>query len=406
MELTSSTSSASMLINALIITQNLLKETSNDVEKSKSLTLSLEKNYHHLYEFSPIGYCTFDESGVITDINQAGCDFLGIKKQALINQLFSRYISPESQVSFYHHRVNVLNTKEMHTNFIKLMRRNGYVHHVKLTTIPMDHLNCKKKEFLSLISQVIDPSHLYDPSHDHSTKLSYLDHMRILCEFGSHIAYEVSQPLTVVINYLNGCIHRLKEENKDIGAIIHALENAVKQCYRSNELILSLKDSIFKNSYQFKSTHINMVVNDILPLIHYEIIGTAIKFQLLQNNHLPDIILDSVLIGQVILNLIRNAIEAVRDANTPRPKIILEIRFLSVREIEIDVIDNGLPIPTEIADKIFDPHFTTKPYGMGYGLNICSRIIEAHGGKLIYSREQMEENLFKLILPIKGPAIT
>ncbi len=116
-------------------------------------------------------------------------------------------------------------------------------------------------------------------------------------------------------------------------------------------------------------------------------------------NSLPLVKLDKLHIQQVILNLARNSIEAMRDANTKEPKLFIEVRLVNNNVIEITILDNGPGFEQALAHKLFEPHFTTKTYAMGLGLSVSRTIVEKHGGQLTAQVNASGGAYFQMTLP-------
>ena len=140
--------------------------------------------------------------------------------------------------------------------------------------------------------------------------------------------------------------------------------------------------------------------NNFQPLINL----TEIQIELKITDGIPQIKVDKLQIQQVILNLLKNAIEALGEKADGSRKIVVGSRQVGSSEIEVSVSDNARGLASDIADKIFESFFTTKPEGLGIGLSLSKRIIEAHKGRIFVDLDSTDETIFKFVLPMKGGA--
>jgi two-component system sensor kinase FixL len=128
------------------------------------------------------------------------------------------------------------------------------------------------------------------------------------------------------------------------------------------------------------------LIDGTVSLVRMEAIQRQVKIEAQIDPHLPTVLADQIQIQQVLLNLLRNAIDAIDGSNTERRSIVIKARYKNRCAVEISVTDSGPGIATEVAETLFDPFVTTKPLGMGMGLSISRSIVESHGGNLRMAR--------------------
>lgn len=236
-----------------------------------------------------------------------------------------------------------------------------------------------------------DPSHQQNSAniseeslHQCRQKIAFTDRTSSLGELTSAIAHEINQPFAVIANYLHGCIRRLESGNYQVSDLIHALGQAVKQSQLTSDIIHRLKNFSCKSALNYKPECINSVIAESVSLLKHEAEGFPVGITFKPITHPPLIVLDLTHIQQVVTSLARNAIEAMREANTKSPALKIEAELVSETSVEIRVIDNGPGIADAISDKLFTPHFSTKPNGAGLSLAVCRTIVEAHGGQISF----------------------
>lgn len=214
------------------------------------------------------------------------------------------------------------------------------------------------------------------------SEVTHMSRFTALGEMASTLAHEINQPLTAISNYLRGCQRLLDRVESDSSAMLRdAIGKAADQALRAGQIIRRLREFVARGESDRRIESLPKLIEDAstLALIGAKENGVDVSFRL---DPAVDLVLaDRIQIQQVLVNLIRNAIEIM--AETPGRRR-LEIAAVADREdlVQISVSDTGLGIAPEIAKQLFQPFVTTKRKGMGLGLSICRTIIEAHGGKI------------------------
>lgn len=380
-----------------------LELQNEDLLKAQCELEESRDKYVDLYELAPVGYFTLNENGLIVEVNNTGADLLGVEKYSLINRSFSRYIAPNYQDIFYHHRLSAF--KEMVTKSceIKLLRRGGSLFYVQLESKALINHKTGNKQLLTFVTDITRRIQSQELMHQLYLKMSHIDRISSMGELTSTITHELTQPLFIIQNYLHGCIQRLQSGHFQIDALLHAIQQAEKQTHRATEIILRMKNFTCKGILAQELSNIDILIQETITLINYEIGEFPITIQYKPGCHLPDVMLDKIHIQQVILNLARNAIEAMRDDHTPQPMLIIETDSPSNEWVTISIVDHGPGFSLDIFHKLFEPHFTTKSYGIGLGLAVSRTIIEAHGGQLLAVLNPTRGASFKFTLPVSIP---
>jgi two-component system sensor kinase FixL len=188
--------------------------------------------------------------------------------------------------------------------------------------------------------------------------------------------------LSVIFNYIQGCIRRIENGNVTMEELATALKQAAKQSMRASEVILRLKNFKHNGLLNRELVCIDEMLQEVIISIEHEIANSPVEISY-RSCKFPPINIDKTHIQQVIFNLARNAIEAMRDSNVASPHLIIETNQPRKNEIQIKVMDNGPGIAEDSLLALFDPHFTTKSYGVGLGLSVSQSIVRAHGGEIV-----------------------
>lgn len=234
----------------------------------------------------------------------------------------------------------------------------------------------------------------------HQIELAHAARMNSMGEMASTLAHELNQPLAAIANYTKGCVRRLESGNFQLEQVLHAMRQAALQSERAGEIIHRMKNFVRKGKLYYEAADINKIIREMVTLINYELREFPVNIKLELSEQIPNLPVDKVQIEQVILNLLRNAIEAMQDAKTVKPTLIIRTLMPSSDIMHVDVVDNGPGFSAEIGQQLLTPYFTTKPKGMGMGLAICRTIIEAHGGHLSARLNPEGGAWFQFTLPI------
>jgi len=230
------------------------------------------------------------------------------------------------------------------------------------------------------------------------SELVHVSRLTAMGEMASTLAHELNQPLSAIANYMKGS-RRLLEGNTDerSGLLREAMDKAAAQAMRAGQIIHRLRDFVARGETEREMESISKLVEEAsaLALVGAKELGIRVRYQFDRKADL--VLVDKVQIQQVLLNLLRNSIDAM--SKSERRELTVSVRPAGNEMIEIHVADTGLGISEEVAAHLFQPFFTTKPHGMGVGLSICKTIIDAHGGQIGTKPNPGGGTIFHFTLP-------
>lgn len=230
------------------------------------------------------------------------------------------------------------------------------------------------------------------------SELARLARLNELGEMASTLAHELNQPLSAIANYVQGCRRMLDKLDDDLSSRMRgALDETAKQALRAGDIIRHLREFVTRGETDKGPEDINHLVEEAgaLALVGSRERGIKSVFDFAADNR--TVVADRVQIQQVLINLIRNAIEAMRDSD--EKQLVVRTRQVAPDWLLVEVEDTGPGIADEIAPQLFQPFVTTKANGMGVGLSISRRIIESHGGELSVRRNTAGGATFAFTLP-------
>ncbi len=279
-------------------------------------------------------------------------------------------------------------------------RKDGSSFPVEYSSTPIWDDNGRTVGSVVVFRDITRRKRMEEDARQHQVELARVGRLSTLGEMASGIAHELNQPLTAISTNAQAGIRLLESSNADTETCVDVMERIANQADRAGEIIRQLRRFVRKEPLERAQADLNDLVSAVVVLIRPEIRRASVSLELELAEDLPTISVQPIQIEQVILNLARNAIEALLENNGER-RLCLCTRRNGQGRIEVIVRDNGPGIKPDVADTLFDPFVTSKPQGMGLGLSISHGIIEAHGGKLTVNPDYREGAEFVFYLPLE-----
>ena len=269
------------------------------------------------------------------------------------------------------------------------------------TTFPMELAvgevhQADRRLFTGFIRDLTERQQTERRMHELQEGLLHVSRLRSMGQMAAALAHELNQPLTATANYLRAASRLLAGQRPDLAKVRQAMDLAVEQTLRSGEIIRRLRTFVARGEVARAPENMAKLIEEASALALVGAKQHGIKVLIGIDPDLPPVVVDRVQIQQVLLNLIRNAVEAMEGQ---------PVRELSVRthhaggSVIVTVADTGAGVPAQIEAKLFQPFVTTKRDGMGIGLSVCRTIIEAHGGRLSMERVATGGTVFRFSVP-------
>ncbi|MCC8999625.1 MAG: hypothetical protein LM522_09020 [Candidatus Contendobacter sp.] len=231
-------------------------------------------------------------------------------------------------------------------------------------------------------------------------RLAHLIRIHTVGEMSAAIAHEINQPLMAIKNYALAALRRLKDGSAPPEKQHELLDKIVFQATRAGDVIQRLRSLVRKHDVEARELDLNHLIADTLKLVEIDCQWRDIRLETRLATNLPPVVADHIQIQQVILNLARNAIEAM-EANPDAidPYVSIETARTGLEEVTVRVSDCGPGLASDEAERIFESFYSTKASGLGIGLSICRKMIESHGGRLWISPNPAGGAVFHFTLP-------
>ena len=230
-------------------------------------------------------------------------------------------------------------------------------------------------------------------------------------EMASSVAHELNQPLTAITNYCNGMVSRVKADSIKTEDLVAALQKTARQAERAGQIIHRIRAFVKRSEPQRQPSQAKQIVEDAVELAGIELKRRNVAIHTYVAQRLPDILVDPILIEQVLLNLLKNAAEAIDSAQLPTQRRHIELRVVPRHTpeeggvIEFSVSDTGPGIKDEVIARLYEAFFSTKKEGLGIGLSLCRSIIESHRGRMraqnLYNGTQAVGCRFSFTVPVE-----
>ncbi len=233
-------------------------------------------------------------------------------------------------------------------------------------------------------------------------------------EMASSVAHELNQPLTAITNYCNGMVSRVKAETIAQDDLIAALQKTARQAERAGQIIKRIRAFVKRSEPQRQEALARQIVDDAVDLAGIELRRRNVAIHTYVAQRLPTLMVDPILIEQVVLNLLKNAAEAIDSAALPPARRHIELRVVPRHTpeeggvIEFSVTDMGPGLKEEVIGRLYEAFFSTKAEGLGIGLSLCRSIVESHRGRMkaqnLYNGSLIVGCRFSFTLPVDLPA--
>jgi two-component system, LuxR family, sensor kinase FixL len=230
-------------------------------------------------------------------------------------------------------------------------------------------------------------------------RLLQVSRMATIGEMAAGVAHELNQPLTAIANYAQACDRLLTRPDTDPLELQEALREIVAQATRAGDIIRRLRALARSQQSARVPADLNGVIREVSDLVLSEarLHGVLVSMELAEN--LPQVLVDAGQIQHVILNFVRNGLEALAAGAAGAGRLLIRTAHTAENEVELAIIDNGPGLAPEVVQRIFDPFFSTKESGTGLGLAISNTIARAHGGSVGYRPELSGGACFYILLP-------
>ncbi|MGI9325269.1 MAG: two-component system sensor histidine kinase NtrB [Pseudomonadales bacterium] len=347
---------------------------------------------------------TINANGTIQSVNRATLELFGFSAEELIGQPIETLIPLPHRAQHQGYIDHYLRTGEARIigigRELTAQKKDGTVFPMSLA---ISEINSDSGPyFAGIVRDLTDQKAALEALSEQRERLARVGRLSIMGEMTASIAHEINQPLTAISMYAQACVRLLENDRADQGKLRAALEKLNKQSLRAGAVIERIQRFVRNEDGQRETVDLNRLTEELGLLVSADARLHSIDLQFELEPDLPPVFCDPVQIQQVILNLVRNAIDAMYTINCANGnRILVTTRRLGAKGVALSVRDCGTGIAEDQQGKVFTAFHSTKAEGMGMGLSICRSIIQAHLGKLTFTNNADYGCTFTLTLPLE-----
>lgn len=413
-----------------------LQKENEHLQQALHLTSGLRLRFQQLYDTSPIGLLSLDANDHIIEANLTFAQLLDAQRPALIGKHLGTMIATEDHATFIQHLTQVREqtscspaSERCTLHLIDANLQNIEVR-LESTLAPADlsaespairinvyhisHDNDDSEQChsdlalinLQLQKEISERKLAEEKTRQHQDELAHVARFNTVGEMASGLAHEINQPLAAIASYTQSCLRLLRGDEQKQAQVPNILEQVNTQAQRAANIVKHLRNFVTKSESHREIAELSNIVRLAVSMVRNEIISHQIELNIDTQPSLPPIKADSIQIEQVILNLLRNAIEAMTDVPADSRKLLITVGRFSPTHLFVAISDTGPGIDDDHSDKLSTPFFSTKETGMGLGLAISRTIVEDHGGQLTPTTNTDGGATFTFTLSIDGTHTT
>ncbi|PPK78003.1 PAS domain S-box-containing protein [Methylobacter tundripaludum] len=360
----------------------------------------IEAKLNSIFNASVEGIITFDMSNIIISANAAVEAIFGYKPEDLVGCNINKLMPPASPKEMSDGDSSQAAESIGQIQEIEGIHKDGSAVPLDLSIAEFSIEN--EHYFTHIVRDVSLRKHREQQDKEHLDELAHVTRLGLMGEMASGIAHEVNQPLAAISSYTQVSLNLINTEHPDLVKLAEILYKTQQQALRAGRIIHRMREFVKSHAKQRSTANINNLIHEAVGLCIDELKQNDIRLTFELSNNLPTIYVDHVQIEQVIINLIRNSVDALLNLPEKRQRqLTIHSRLTLNNDIQVRVKDNGPGLDEEQQQKILTPFYTTKTDGMGMGLSISRSLIEAHEGTLHFNSHSGKGTTMYFTLPVR-----
>lgn len=375
------------------------EEVAERLESSESRAQKKLLELETIYRTATVGMCVLDQDLRYVRINERLAEMNRIPLDAHLNQPVERVL-PSLPPEVYGMLRHVLETGEEIRDFevsVALPDEPGRERHFRSNYFPIE--TSRGRCVGAVVEETTERLALEREVEGHRNDLTHAARVNLLGGLAGGLAHELNQPLHAISNYAQGCLRRLAQPGANSTELAAAVSEINRKSHRAAEILRRLRDLVKKRPPRTTPLDLSSVVNGSIRLLKGELAAQQIQVSCLLSADLPRMHGDAIQLEQVVLNLLMNAVEALK-SNPPEERAIEIEAACSAGGIELMVRDNGPGLRSGEEELVFEHFYSTRDDGLGMGLAIGREIVERHGGTLKAGPNGPRGAAFRMFLPI------
>ena len=348
------------------------------------------------------GIRAIDLEGRIIFVNPAFCRMIGWSEQELLGMRPPFPYWPPEEAEQRRRDLDLTLAGQAPPGGIEMrvMHRDGHRFDVRMYLSPLIDSSGRQVGWMASMNDITERKRMEEETLRHQERLEQTSRLITMGEMASSLAHELNQPLSAIANYCMGSVNRLKSGDYRREDILAAMEKASAQAERAGKIIRRTREFVKKSEPVRAPAALAEIVEEAIGFAEIEARKAAVAIQVSIPPDLPPVFADRIMIEQVVLNLVKNGIEAMQQTPPEARALNLAARLDGEGMVEVAVADRGCGMTDGQVERLYTPFFTTKAEGMGMGLNICRSIVEFHDGRLWVQPNPGGGSVFRFTLPV------
>jgi two-component system sensor kinase FixL len=334
--------------------------------------------------------------------NQAVADAYGTTVDNLIGKTDADFNPNKNEVELFRRAdLEVIDTLKEH--FVaeeRITDAHGKVRWLQTVKRPLIDKNGSANQVLGASSDITRRKESELELQEQRADLAHVARISTMGELAASLAHELNQPLTAILSNAQAALRFMSSTPADLEEVREILQDIVKDNSRAGEVIRRMRALVKKEALDFAALDLTGLVREVVALVHSDAVLQNVQIELAVADCLPPVRGDKVQLQQVVLNLLLNAFDAMKDCPASQRTVKLQAESDGAGLIQVAVSDCGTGLSSDKLDKVFQPFYTTKGEGLGMGLSICRSIVEAHGGHLWAENNLDRGATFYFTLPV------
>jgi two-component system sensor kinase FixL len=371
---------------------------------AQELSVESREKYRALFRHMPLGVLVTNAEGEIVEVNRTLQNYLGAATRAVLDVVVEdegRVLDVDGQAhslaGLVRRHAGTAVARRVDRFEIVWLAAGGKRREISVVAAPMSGHGLGVAYALA---DVTDQRRARDREHAQQAALAHASRLSLMGQMASALAHELGQPLNACQSYLGGLRHRLGEELADRPELAQALDKVAGHLEQASDIIRNVRGFVSRHQPEFEQIDLAALVQQTLALLDVPLRAAQARVQLQAGSATTLVRCHPVEIQQVLVNLVMNALDAVQDADPEDRVIAITLGTEGRSKASIQIRDRGPGVPVALAERIFEPYFTTKATGLGMGLMICATIIESHGGSLVLLPPGDGGACFRFTLPL------
>jgi PAS domain S-box-containing protein len=367
-------------------------------KRAQEILEESEERYREVVESQTDLVCRYRADTTLTFVNEAYCRFFQKRREELIGSKFLELLPRTAWDTVLKDIASLNKEHRTQTHEHEVILPDGSIGWQQWINHPIVEPDGSVVEYQAVGRDIIDRKRAEEARRHltHATRVSTLGAL------AGSLAHELNQPLTAILSNAQAGSRFLTEATPNVAEVREVLQDIAHETKRAGEVIRQMRKLVKKGELQFEAIDLNQVIHDVVRLLHSDMVIRKVQLVLDFQAELPPVHGDAIQLQQVLLNLLLNASDSMKDVRESERTVCVRTRHPDPSTVQIEVSDRGTGIHPKGLAGIFEPFQTTKPDGLGLGLSISRSIVDAHGGRLWVKNNADRGATFSFTIPINS----